>query len=64
MIASMKQPSAVSCAASWNDKWIFKFGGIGNEDLLSNVIEKYDIFTNTWETIDPNIEDLANPSEI
>ena len=64
MIASMKQPAAVSCVAAWNEKWIFKFGGIADGDILTNVIEKYDIFNNIWESIDPKFEDISDPYEM
>lgn len=42
-LASMNKVASSICCCGFNGQYIFKFGGIGENRQLSNVIEKYDI---------------------
>ena len=52
----LNSPTASSCVTSFNKKYIFKFGGIGEGHLLTTEIEKYDFQSKNWQIIDPKLE--------
>ncbi len=52
---ALNHPASSLCCTSFNDKYIFKFGGIAENRTLSTYIEKYDIAKNIWTDIDPKI---------
>jgi len=46
-----------SCCCSFNDKYIFKFGGILSPDKLNRYIEMYNPLTNHWTLVDANVNE-------
>jgi len=46
-----------SCCCSFDNKFIFKFGGILSPEMLNNHIERYDPHRDVWEIVDANIAD-------
>lgn len=51
-------PSANGSATGFNNKYIFKFGGVHNRVEPSNHIEMYSLKDNVWIEIDPAIEQV------
>jgi len=54
---------ATSLSLATFDKYIFKFGGIGEGyegHLLSPYVERYDIELNKWTVIDPKISKFSH----
>lgn len=44
-------------ACSFNDKWVFKFGGKINEHFLNKVIERYNPFSDNWSVVNYTFDD-------
>ncbi len=61
-IAPLNNGATSCCVCTFNDKFIFKFGGIGNSKQLNNFIEKYDVSLNSWGIVDPQISMNENPT--
>ena len=55
-IANLNISSGVPGVCSFNDRYIFKFGGITEGLILNNNIERYDITYNCWEIIDAKFD--------
>ena len=55
-IASLNISSGVSGLCVFNDKYLFKFGGLTEGLLLNNTIERYDISLNFWEIVDAKFD--------
>ena len=51
-IAPLNTPSANSCTASFNDEYIFKFGGVENKVQGNSLIEMYSIKKNKWVVVE------------
>ena len=62
-IASLNIPCAVPGVCSFNDRFLFKFGGLTEGLVLNNTIERYDIGMNIWELIDAKF-DIHDPLRI
>jgi hypothetical protein len=60
-MGNLKVPTASACVASFSQKYIFKFGGIGEGQSLSQSVEKYDFILKKWEILDPRISLGSNP---
>ena len=54
-IAPLHNMASSLCCCSFQDKYIFKFGGNHENKMLSPYIERYDIASNSWTVIDPKI---------
>lgn len=61
LLTGMNNSASSICCCSFNNKFIFKFGGIGENRLLSNIIERFDIQMNKWFVVDPQISPYENP---
>jgi hypothetical protein len=44
------------CATTFNDKYIFKFGGKIDDYLLNKFVERYDVVMNSWSIIEYKTE--------
>jgi len=60
-VGSMNHPAASLALCSFNDRYLYKFGGIGegleaDGGVLNSYIEKYDMQEDVWEIIDPTIK--------
>ena len=62
LLASLNHTASSLCITSFNNKFIFKFGGIGESRQLSPYIERYDIEKNQWKIVDPKISQFENPT--
>lgn len=62
-IANLNIASGVSGLCPFNDKFIFKFGGLTEGLSLNNTIERYNIALNIWELIDAKF-DTHDPLKI
>lgn len=47
----MNQPAAVCSLTTLHNYYIFKFGGLLDNEKLNNFIERYDTQNNTWINI-------------
>ena len=47
-IADLNHNAVASCCKSFNDKYIYKFGGILSPEQLNRFIEMYDPEKNRW----------------
>ena len=54
-MGNINVPTISSCICSFNDRFIFKFGGTTEGLTLAQIIEKYDMETNIWTTLNPQI---------
>lgn len=43
---------------TFNDKYLFKFGGKKEERKMNEVIEKYDFDLNEWTIVNPKLQDF------
>ena len=50
-IASLNYPACAPAVATFNDKYLFKFGGVLSLDQMNNHIERYDPLNNKWKVI-------------
>jgi hypothetical protein len=50
-IASLNYRANNPGACSFDNKYVFKFGGKSDDTFLNNTIEKYTPYLNTWEVI-------------
>lgn len=41
---------------SFNGRYIFKFGGVGENNSITHYIEMYDEKTGEWQVLNPSIE--------
>jgi len=62
-VGSMNHPAASISLCSFNGRYLYKFGGIGegvetDGGVLSSYIEKYDMQEDVWEVIDPKIKNV------
>ena len=55
-IAGLNLACAVPGICPFNDRFIFKFGGLTEGLVLNNTIERYDIGMNVWELIDAKFD--------
>jgi len=46
-------PANSPACCSFNDRYIYKFGGNDDNGHVILVIERYDCLNNKWELIDP-----------
>jgi hypothetical protein len=59
-LAAKVNQAVLDCSACvFNNKYIFKFGGVSQEKKLTKIIEKYDVGVDKWSlikyTVDPNL---------
>lgn len=60
LIGSLCFPSANSSATGFNDKYVFKFGGVRDKVQPSNHVEMYSVVDNVWVEIDPSLERISD----
>jgi len=57
-IGSLNVPSAFASACSFNDRYIFKFGGLNGKDhQYINIYERYSLINNVWDVVELKTQD-------
>ena len=56
MVAPLNYKCVAASLCSFNNKFLFKFGGLIDGGLLNNQIEKYDELLNKWTVIDATFD--------
>ncbi|EAR95289.2 kelch motif protein (macronuclear) [Tetrahymena thermophila SB210] len=67
MISNLNYAATSLSLCSFNGRYLFKFGGIGegyDNHLLSPYIERYDQLTDSWEVIDPKLSQVHKLNKI
>ena len=54
-VAPLNAPSLGPCLANFNDRYIFKFGGLAGVNQPNNMIERYDPNIDKWIEIRCNL---------
>ncbi|CAD8151879.1 unnamed protein product [Paramecium pentaurelia] len=54
------KPANQPGCCTFNDRYIYKFGGNDENGQILFIIERYDTFTNKWEHINPKIDSLES----
>ncbi|CAD8143838.1 unnamed protein product [Paramecium octaurelia] len=58
--APCNKPANQPACCTFNDRYIYKFGGNDDNGQILLIIERYDTFTNKWEYINPEIDPLES----
>lgn len=55
-IAPLNNPTGVCGVCTFNDRFLFKFGGLTEGLIINNTVERYDVGMNIWEIIDAKLD--------
>jgi len=52
VVSSLKKPAYNLSCTSFNDRYIYKFYGQESTNKVSKYVERYDVETDKWSTVD------------